>query len=130
MRRDLFTPEIEARILEIRDQKVLLDRDLATLYGVSTKRLNQRVNRNRERFPKDFVFQLNDDERSEVVANCNHLKSLKFSPKNLSPSPNTALSWRPASSIRRARLKSAFLWFAPSSSSANGRSRTRKSLRN
>jgi hypothetical protein len=54
--------QIENRILSIRGQKVILDRDLAALYGVETKALNQAVRRNRERFPKDFMFQLNWEE--------------------------------------------------------------------
>ena len=58
----------------------MLDTDLARLYGVSTKRLNEQVKRNRERFPKDFMFQLTREEKTEVVANCDHLKKLKFSP--------------------------------------------------
>ncbi|TAK47407.1 MAG: ORF6N domain-containing protein [Betaproteobacteria bacterium] len=51
---------IAGRILTLRGLRVVLDADLATLYGVSTKRLNQQVRRNRERFPGDFVFQLNE----------------------------------------------------------------------
>jgi ORF6N domain len=50
--------QIEPLILDIRDQKVILDNDLAALYEVSTKRLNEQVRRNRERFPADFMFQL------------------------------------------------------------------------
>jgi hypothetical protein len=57
-----------------------VDADLAFLYGVSTKRLNEQVKRNRARFPGDFLFQLTRGERDEVVANCDHLKNLKFSP--------------------------------------------------
>ena len=53
--------KIESEILVIRSQQVMLDRDLAELYGVETKRLNEQVRRNIERFPKDFCFQLNDD---------------------------------------------------------------------
>lgn len=53
---------IESRILLIRGQKVMLDSDLAELYGVETRRLNEQVNRNRERFPEDFMFQLNAEE--------------------------------------------------------------------
>ena len=49
---------IQERILFIRDQRVLLDVELAALYGVTTKRLNEQVKRNRERFPEDFMFQL------------------------------------------------------------------------
>jgi hypothetical protein len=57
-----------------------LDADLAKLYGVTTKRLNQQVKRNRARFPEDFMFQLTTEEKAEVVANCDHLSRLKFSP--------------------------------------------------
>jgi phage regulator Rha-like protein len=59
---------------------VLLDTDLAELYGVPTKALNQAVRRNLERFPKDLMFRLNPEEKEEVVTNCDHLKKLKFSP--------------------------------------------------
>lgn len=71
---------IARRILIIRGHKALIDADLAVLYGVSTKRLNQQVKRNQDRFPADFVFQLNRAERDEVVANCDHLARLRFSP--------------------------------------------------
>src|SRR4051794_13352964 len=53
---------ITQRIFVLRDQKVLLDSDLATLYGVETRRLNEQVRRNRERFPKDFIFELTGEE--------------------------------------------------------------------
>jgi hypothetical protein len=71
---------IEQAILLLRGQKVMLDADLAKLYGVSTKRLNEQVKRNRARFPEDFMIQLTAKEKVEVVANCDHLKRLKFSP--------------------------------------------------
>jgi hypothetical protein len=71
---------VERTILFVRGQKVILDADLAKLYGVTTKRLNQQVNRNRGRFPVDFMFQLTEEEKAEVVANCDHLSKLKFSP--------------------------------------------------
>ena len=54
--------QIESLILTIRDKQVILDRDLARLYGVETKRLNQQVQRNLERFPDDFMFQLSKEE--------------------------------------------------------------------
>jgi hypothetical protein len=72
---------VQKAILLIRSEKVILDADLAALYGVSTKRLNEQVKRNRSRFPDDFMFQLTSDEKAEVVANCDHLRRLKFSPK-------------------------------------------------
>jgi len=71
---------IERLILLVRGEKVILDADLARLYGVSTKRFNEQVKRNRRRFPKRFMFRLTADEKAEVVANCDHLKNLKFSP--------------------------------------------------
>jgi len=74
------TEKIERAILMIRRQKVMLDADLAQVYGVSTKRLNEQVKRNRDRFPADFMFQLTNQEKTEVVANCDHLSRLKFSP--------------------------------------------------
>ncbi len=67
------------RILLIRGEKVMLDADLAELYGVPTKALNQAVKRNIDRFPDDFMFQLSKSEKDEVVTNCDHLASLKFS---------------------------------------------------
>lgn len=69
---------IEALILTIRGSKVLIDADLATIYGVETRALNQAVKRNSERFPKDFIFQLNAKEKLEVITNCDHLARLKF----------------------------------------------------
>ena len=69
---------IENRILTMRGQKVMIDADLADLYGVQTKRLNEQVRRNRERFPDDFMFQLTQAEKDDVVANCDHLAKLKF----------------------------------------------------
>lgn len=71
---------IERAILFIRGEKVMLDSDLAEIYGVSTKALNQAVKRNESRFPLDFMFQLTESEKSEVVTNCDHLARLKFSP--------------------------------------------------
>ncbi len=70
---------VASRILLLRGQRVMLDADLAELYGVETKVLNQAVKRNTERFPMDFMFQLNADEKVEVVTNCDHLARLKFS---------------------------------------------------
>jgi len=72
-------PRIEGRIQRVRGLRVMLDVDLAVLYGVATKRLNEQVKRNRERFPADFLFQLTAAEKAEVIANCDHLQKLKFS---------------------------------------------------
>ena len=80
MKAQLPSERIERAILLIRGHKVMLDTDLAYLYGVTTKRLNEQVKRNRNRFPADFIFQLTSKEKAEVVANCDHLTKLKFSP--------------------------------------------------
>ncbi|RJQ14286.1 MAG: ORF6N domain-containing protein [Nitrospiraceae bacterium] len=70
---------VESKILFIRGKKVMLDRDLAALYGVETKALNQAVKRNPARFPEDFMFQLSKTERNELVTNCDRFKTLKHS---------------------------------------------------
>ena len=82
MKRGLPVPieQIQQSILLIRGKKVMLDNDLAKLYGVPTKRLNEQVKRNRDRFPEDFMFQLTAVEKTEVVAKCDHLAKLKYSP--------------------------------------------------
>jgi hypothetical protein len=72
--------QIERAILQIRGEKVMLDLDLANIYGVTTKALNQAVKRNSSRFPLDFMFRLTETEKTEVVTNCDHLARLKFSP--------------------------------------------------
>jgi hypothetical protein len=75
----VLVPRIEGRIQVNRGLRVMIDVNLAALYEVETKRLNEQVKRNRERFPADFLFQLNAAEKAEVVANCDHLEKLKFS---------------------------------------------------
>jgi hypothetical protein len=71
---------ITSKIFFLRGKKVMLDSDLALLYGVQTKRLNEQAKRNKKRFPDDFMFQLTKKEKDEVVAICDHLKFLRFSP--------------------------------------------------
>ncbi len=70
---------IEKKILLIRGKKVMLDADLAEIYGVPTRVLNQAVKRNSKRFPADFIFQLTEGEKAKVITNCDHLARLKFS---------------------------------------------------
>ena len=78
--KDLIPIErIESRIYLIRGQKVMLDKDLAELYGVETKYLNRQVKRNIERFPEEFMFRLTSQEKDELVTNWHHLSGLKFS---------------------------------------------------
>ena len=70
---------IESKIFNIRGKQVMLDRDLAVLYGVETKALNQAVKRNLEKFPERFRFQLVENELNKLVTNCDRFKSLKHS---------------------------------------------------
>lgn len=70
---------IENRILLIRGVKVIVDADLADFYGIPTRRLNEQVKRNKDRFPDDFMFQMTAEEKQEVVAKCDHLSNLKYS---------------------------------------------------
>ena len=73
---DLELVKIERRIYSIRGVRVILDADLAVLYGVSTKRLNEQLRRNRKRFPDDFAFQLSAEEtaalRSQNATSSSH----------------------------------------------------------
>ena len=70
---------VESKIFFMRGRKVMIDRDLSTLYKVKTKMLNQAVKRNIERFPKDFMFVLTKHETYELVTNCDRFHSLKHS---------------------------------------------------
>ena len=77
---EVLNPDLsDNRPLFLRNEKVLLDRDLAALYGVSTKVLNQAVKRNARRFPPDFMFRLTKKEKDELVTNCDRFKPLKHS---------------------------------------------------
>ncbi|MEA3451096.1 MAG: ORF6N domain-containing protein [Bacteroidota bacterium] len=73
--------DLRSKIHNIRDLQVMLDFDLAGLYRVETKRLNEQVKRNLNRFPSRFRFQLNESEFNELVANCDRLLTLKHSNK-------------------------------------------------
>lgn len=70
---------IARRIFVLRSQKVMIDRDLAELYGVETKYLNRQVGRNMARFPREFMFRLIKKEKDELVTNCHRFKKLKHS---------------------------------------------------
>ncbi|MBE6239074.1 MAG: ORF6N domain-containing protein [Bacteroidales bacterium] len=76
----IYTPdEVAGYIISIRGKQVILDRDIAALYGVSTKRLNEQVKRNKERFPENFRFQISKEELNELVADCDRFGILKHS---------------------------------------------------
>jgi phage regulator Rha-like protein len=72
--------QIQKKIYTIREKKVMLDSDLAELYEVEARQLNQAVKRNIKRFPDDFMFRLTKDEFTEVITNCDHLQNLKYRP--------------------------------------------------
>ncbi len=78
----IISENIRNKIYAIRGVQVMLDSDLARLYEVSTKRLNEQVKRNADKFPIDFMFQLTAPEKNELVAKCDHLQNLKFSSTN------------------------------------------------
>ncbi len=83
------TLQIENRIFTIRNEHVMLDKDLSEMYQVETKVLNQAVKRNIERFPDSYRFQLTDSEKFELVTFCDRLSS----PKHSSTNPFVFLSW-------------------------------------
>lgn len=73
------TKDVEERMIVLRGQMVLIDADVAELYGVDTKRINEAVRHNPNKFPDGFLFTLNGNEKNEVVEIFDHLKKLKFS---------------------------------------------------
>ena len=79
MENNLIKSEIESRIFTIRGMQVMIDRDLAEFFQTSTKRLNEQVKRNTIRFPDSFYFKLDKNEKEELVAICDRLKSLRHS---------------------------------------------------
>jgi hypothetical protein len=85
IKREVKMPEaaaveiIATKIFSVRSKKIMVDRDLASLYGVPTKRLNEQVKRNIKRFPEDFMFQLTKKEKERLVAICDRFATLKHS---------------------------------------------------
>ena len=70
---------IENRIVAIRGEKVLIDVDVAEIYGVETKRVNEAVKNNLDKFPEDYLFEVNQDEKNELVENFDRFNRLKHS---------------------------------------------------
>lgn len=72
--------QIEDKIIEIRSQKVIIDSDVANLYGVETRDINKAVKNNPDKFPDGYIIELDKNEKADVVENFHHLEKLKFSP--------------------------------------------------
>ncbi len=79
MSKELQLSEIQNRIFTITNSQVIIDSDLVEMYQVETKVFNQAVKRNKERFPEAFKFQLNSEEKNELVTNCDRFVNLKHS---------------------------------------------------
>lgn len=71
---------VEDKIIVLRGYNVLIDTDVADLYGVETKRINEAVKNNPEKFPKGYILEMTNNEKREVVENFDHLEKLKYSP--------------------------------------------------
>jgi hypothetical protein len=71
--------QVEAKIITLRGQQVILDKDVAELYGVATMRINEAVKNNPEKFPNNYIFRLNHQEKIWVIENFDNMR-LKFSP--------------------------------------------------
>lgn len=71
--------EVESKIILMRGHKIIIDSDVAELYGVETKRVNEAINRNLDKFPAGYLIQLTEDEKNELVANCDRFNRLKHS---------------------------------------------------
>jgi hypothetical protein len=82
---------IKSKIITIRGLQVILDCEVASLYGVLTKEVNQAIRNNPEKFPEGYVITLTDNEKAEVVKNFDHLANLKFSPSPLKGMSEKAL---------------------------------------
>jgi len=72
--------DIDNKIINLRDLYVIIDRDVADLYGVETKRVNEAVSNNQDKFPKDYMFEITKDEKNKVVEYFDHLTPIKYSP--------------------------------------------------
>lgn len=105
-------------IFTIRGLPVMIDRDLADVYGVENKRLNEQVKRNIERFPDTFRFQLTDAERDELVANCDRFASLKHATTN--PYAFTEHGVSMLSAVLRSETATAFMQWVSRSRPASG----------
>ena len=81
MKQQEIIPNVEEKIITLRNQQVILDCDVAELYGVETKRINEAVSNNPEKFPEGYILQLTNSEKIGVVENFDHLKNLRFSPQ-------------------------------------------------
>ena len=73
--------EVENKMITLRNQQVILDSDVAELYGVETRDINKAVKNNPQKFPSGYIFELDTSEKSEVVENFHHLQKLRFSPQ-------------------------------------------------
>ena len=73
--------DVEDKMITLRNQQVILDSDVAELYGVKTKEINQAVKNNPRKFPMGYIWELSENEKSEVVKNFDHLQRLRFSPQ-------------------------------------------------
>ena len=82
MEDNLVKKELINFIFEFRGLKVMIDADLSMIYGVTTKALKQQVKRNKDRFPADFMFELTDDEKKQLVTICDRLTKLRHSSVN------------------------------------------------
>lgn len=78
----ITTKDVESRMIVLRKQYVLLDADVAELYGVETKRVNEAVRNNPDKFPSGYLFELDRNEKDDLVENFDRLKQLKFSTVN------------------------------------------------
>ena len=126
MRKPVAPEQIASAILVLRGQRVLLDAELAALYGVTTKRLNEQVKRNAARFPADFIFRLTKTETVALNRSQNATGSQKHRDPRFAPYAFTEHGAIMAATIlsSRAPSKLASTWCAPSSSCARCLRRT------
>jgi len=87
------TEQLEALVLMLRQQRVLLDRDIATLYGVETRDVNKAVANNPDKFPAGYLFELTKEEKTELVENFHRFEKLKHATANQPSQGDFSMPW-------------------------------------
>ncbi len=92
---------VQDKIIDIRGEKVIIDSDVAALYGVETKRINEAVKNNQDKFPEGYIFKLTDSEKKELVENFDRFNKIKHSSADLKAFTEKGvyfvLDWTPVS---------------------------------
>ena len=98
---EITTHEVESKLMSLRGQQVLIDRDVAVLYGVETKRLNEAIKNNPDKFPEGYVFPLQQSEIQQLAENFDRFKTMKHSISNYAFTERGPIGSDPLGPIRK-----------------------------